>query len=50
MTMRRISIDRSDPDDSLIIEAADILISGGLVVFPTETVYGVGRPSTDRKL
>ena len=42
MTMRRIAIDRTDPDMSLLAEAADILLSGGLVVFPTETVYGVG--------
>lgn len=26
----------------LLREAADILMSGGLVAFPTETVYGLG--------
>ncbi|MDV6235075.1 L-threonylcarbamoyladenylate synthase [Leptospira ellisii] len=28
-------------------EAADILLSGGLVVFPTETVYGIGASALD---
>lgn len=30
------------PDINGIIECSDILRSGGIVVFPTETVYGVG--------
>ncbi len=30
------------PDDPAIREAAEILASGGLVAFPTETVYGLG--------
>jgi L-threonylcarbamoyladenylate synthase len=30
------------PDDPAIREAASILASGGLVAFPTETVYGLG--------
>ena len=41
----------SDPD---ILKAAEILRSGGLVVFPTETVYGLGAnaldPSAIRKI
>lgn len=32
----------SGPDDPAIEEAAAILASGGLVAFPTETVYGLG--------
>jgi L-threonylcarbamoyladenylate synthase len=31
-----------DADDSAITEAAAILAAGGLVAFPTETVYGLG--------
>ena len=31
----------------LIAQAADILKSGGLVAFPTETVYGLGADATD---
>ena len=30
------------PDDPAIREAAAILVAGGLVAFPTETVYGLG--------
>ena len=32
----------SGPDDPTILEAAAILVAGGLVAFPTETVYGLG--------
>lgn len=32
----------SGPDDPAILEAAAILALGGLVAFPTETVYGLG--------
>ncbi|OYT40740.1 MAG: threonylcarbamoyl-AMP synthase [Desulfurococcales archaeon ex4484_58] len=42
---------RVDPDNidlSVIEEAATILRKGGLVVFPTETVYGLGALITNR--
>jgi len=35
------------PDDDAIHEAASILRSGGLVAFPTETVYGLGAIATN---
>jgi L-threonylcarbamoyladenylate synthase len=35
-------VDPSDPDRRAIEEAASILKSGGVVAFPTETVYGLG--------
>ena len=35
------------PDDRAIQEAAGILKSGGLVAFPTETVYGLGAIATN---
>ena len=31
-----------DPTDENIAKAAKILADGGLVAFPTETVYGLG--------
>jgi L-threonylcarbamoyladenylate synthase len=34
-------------DRSLLCEAADIIKRGGLVAFPTETVYGLGADATD---
>ena len=37
-----LKIDAKHPDKKLIKRAAKILRSGGLVGFPTETVYGIG--------
>lgn len=35
-------VDPRDPDERYLQAAAEILRSGGLVAFPTETVYGLG--------
>ena len=35
-------IDKNQIDDEVIREAGDVLKRGGLVAFPTETVYGLG--------
>ncbi len=41
--MARVScVDAHHPDPHLIAEAAAIIRAGGLVAFPTETVYGLG--------
>ena len=37
-----IKIDRTHPDMEHLNEAGKILRGGGLVAFPTETVYGLG--------
>ena len=41
-------------DDEIIHTAGDIIKSGGLVAFPTETVYGLGgdalNPDSSRKI
>ena len=37
------------PDPAALAEAAKILRGGGLVVFPTETVYGLGADATNPK-
>lgn len=42
MNTRYISIDKDNIDEKLIGEAGDVIRSGGLVAFPTETVYGLG--------
>jgi L-threonylcarbamoyladenylate synthase len=39
---RVIAVDSSMPDPAAIRDAAAVLRSGGLVAFPTETVYGLG--------
>jgi len=42
-----VSIDSTSPDSKAIQHAAQILCSGGLVAFPTETVYGLGANALD---
>jgi L-threonylcarbamoyladenylate synthase len=39
---RVLVVDRERPDPSAIADAARMLAAGGLVVLPTETVYGLG--------
>ncbi|MDP8255310.1 MAG: L-threonylcarbamoyladenylate synthase [Candidatus Alcyoniella australis] len=38
----RIKIDPDQPEPGLLARAAQILREGGLVVFPTDTLYGLG--------
>jgi L-threonylcarbamoyladenylate synthase len=45
--VRRVEIDPENPDPALLAEAAAILRGGGLVAFPTETVYGLGGNALD---
>ena len=40
-------IDRDQPDPQIMEAAADIIRRGGLVAFPTETVYGLGANGLD---
>ena len=47
METKIFKIRQDDPYDKDIKEAADIIRSGGLVAFPTETVYGLGADATD---
>ncbi len=42
MKTRIEKIDQVDPEISILREAASIIREGGTVVFPTETVYGLG--------
>lgn len=44
----RLRVDPADPDPALIARAAACLRDGGLVAFPTETVYGLGVHALDR--
>ncbi|MGE5542134.1 MAG: L-threonylcarbamoyladenylate synthase [Bacillota bacterium] len=46
METRVITVDPGDPDERLLESAAGILRDGGLVAFPTETVYGLGADAT----
>jgi L-threonylcarbamoyladenylate synthase len=44
---RRVVIDPRSPDRVVIAEAAELLRTGGLVIFPTDTVYGLGALGLD---
>jgi L-threonylcarbamoyladenylate synthase len=48
MAMTRvIAVDGNEPQPDRIRDAADVLRRGGLVAFPTETVYGLGANALD---
>ena len=40
------TVAKEDPNKDAILHAADIIRRGGLVAFPTETVYGLGADGT----
>ena len=42
-----INIDNLSPEPEKIARAAEVIKQGGLVAFPTETVYGLGADATD---
>ncbi len=46
---RHLVVDPRQPDVTLIEEAGAILRGGGLVAFPTETVYGLGANALDAR-
>ncbi|CAN5771332.1 L-threonylcarbamoyladenylate synthase [soil metagenome] len=46
--MRIYSVDPFNPASEPVSRAAEILRAGGLVAFPTETVYGLGANALDR--
>lgn len=47
METKIVKVDRNNPDIGVFEEAASILRKGGLVAFPTETVYGLGANGLD---
>lgn len=47
LSTRVLLINPASPDPAIIKEAAAVLQAGGLVAFPTETVYGLGADATD---
>ena len=42
-----LTVDPAAPDPSIISQAAAVIRAGGLVAFPTETVYGLGANALD---
>ncbi|MFS8665590.1 MAG: threonylcarbamoyl-AMP synthase, partial [Limnochordales bacterium] len=47
METRLVVVDPLAPDPEVIAAAAQIIRRGGLVAFPTETVYGLGANALD---
>lgn len=47
MNTKHFIVDRDKPDFRVLAEAAAVLRQGGLVAFPTETVYGLGANGLD---
>ena len=39
---RIIRVDPRQPDISIVNEAAEVIQAGGLIAFPTDTLYGLG--------
>ncbi|MBR5917472.1 MAG: L-threonylcarbamoyladenylate synthase, partial [Lachnospiraceae bacterium] len=54
MITKTVKIDENNIDEALIKEAGEIIKRGGLVAFPTETVYGLGgdalNPESSKKI
>ncbi|MCR5116558.1 MAG: threonylcarbamoyl-AMP synthase [Lachnospiraceae bacterium] len=54
MNTKIIRVEENDIDEALIREAGDVIKAGGLVAFPTETVYGLGgdalNPESSKKI
>lgn len=54
MKTQYISMTEEEPDREGLKRAGEILRNGGLVAFPTETVYGLGgdalNPESSRKI
>lgn len=44
---RVLTVDPEHPDPAALDEAAAVIRAGGLVAFPTETVYGLGADATN---
>lgn len=49
MKAKYFPMSESNPNINGIIECAEILAKGGIAVFPTETVYGVGANAYDTR-
>ena len=47
METKLVKVDTENPEKSVLTEAAEILKNGGLVAFPTETVYGLAANALD---
>ena len=49
METKVITIDHKNIDEAVLQEAGKIIREGGLVAFPTETVYGLGGDALNKE-
>jgi tRNA threonylcarbamoyl adenosine modification protein (Sua5/YciO/YrdC/YwlC family) len=42
LTVEILRIDPAAPDETLLVVAAEIVLGGGVIAFPTDTLYGLG--------
>lgn len=49
LSTKIVKVDPESPEEDYLKEAADILRSGGLVIIPTETVYGIAANMLNKK-
>ena len=47
MNTQVLRVDPANPGAAAVARAADVIRGGGLVAFPTETVYGLGANALD---
>lgn len=47
--MKILKTSNDSPDNKVINEAIDVLIDGGVIIYPTDTVYGLGANIFDNK-
>lgn len=47
METKVLRVDAAHPEDEVIALAAEVIRGGGIVAFPTETVYGLGADATN---
>jgi L-threonylcarbamoyladenylate synthase len=38
----RVTVNREEPDPASLVLAAEVIQAGGIIVYPTETLYGIG--------
>jgi L-threonylcarbamoyladenylate synthase len=44
-----LSVDIDAPEDKALVLAAEVIQAGGLIVYPTETIYGIGSNALHRR-
>jgi L-threonylcarbamoyladenylate synthase len=49
MNTKIVRVDAMKPDVKLLKQAVNVMKKGGLIIYPTETCYGIGADATNKK-